>query len=47
MKLGWFHERLRRVEDAQGRLARKRVNVKAMYLDYSVNCLPGLYPGAA
>jgi putative transposase len=27
MKLGRFHERLRRVEDAQGRLARKRVKV--------------------
>ena len=27
MKLGRFHERLRRVEDARGRLARKRVNV--------------------
>jgi putative transposase len=27
MKLGRFHERLRRVEDARGRLARKRVQV--------------------
>jgi hypothetical protein len=27
MKLGQFHERLRRVEDAQGRLSRKRVKV--------------------
>lgn len=27
MKIGRFHERLRRVEDAQGRLARKRVKV--------------------
>jgi hypothetical protein len=27
MKLGRFHERLRRVEDAQGHLARKRVKV--------------------
>lgn len=27
MKLGRFHKRLRRVEDAQGRLARKRVKV--------------------
>jgi putative transposase len=25
MKLGRFHEPLRRIEDAQGRLARKRV----------------------
>ena len=27
MKLGRFHERLRRVEDARGRLARKRAKV--------------------
>ena len=27
VKLGRFHERLRRVEDAQGRLARKRAGV--------------------
>ena len=27
MKIGRFHERLRRIEDAQGRLARKRVKV--------------------
>src|SRR5688500_14081698 len=39
MKLGRFHERLRRVEDAQGRLARKRVKVYAMFLGYSVNDL--------